>query len=206
MRRRPSRWAEPSTRWSSRASAPSGSRPIRTRRATGIKKRQNSDRGMRRSGSISSPDRRGDPENRDPKSCRVFGQAQAICRGAGPALQARGGTAVGAAPAAVAPRQIPPRSRRRRVGDEVEAGGAERLAAQHARERHPSAGPEAMACEGLVGILRAGRQVSAVQADERRQGQAIGLHRRPGEDLRRARPRSGSRRNLRRRFHRHRFA
>ena len=58
MRRRRSRWVARSIRWSSGASAPSGSRPIRTRRAAGIKRRRNSDRGMRRSGSISSPNRR----------------------------------------------------------------------------------------------------------------------------------------------------
>jgi len=114
---------------------------------------------------------------------------------------------VGAAPAAIAPRQVPSRPRRQRVGHEVEAGRAERLAAQHACERHPSAGPKAMAREGFVGILRAGRQVPAVPADQGRQGELIRLHRRPGEDLRRARPRFSGRRNfgpwnLGRRFHR----
>ena len=103
---------------------------------------------------------------------------------------------VGASPAAIAPRQVPSRPRRQRVGHEVEAGGAERLAAQHPCERHPSAGPKAMAREGLVGILRAGRQVPTVPADQWRQGELVRFHRRPGEDWRRARPRFSGRRNF----------
>ena len=56
------------------------------------------------------------------------------------------------------------------VGDslrhDVEAGGAERMAAEQPRHRHPSAGPQAKAPDRLLGIGRAGRQVPALEADE----------------------------------------
>ena len=55
MRRPRLHSVEPSIRWSSRAWVPSGSRPIRQRRAAGTKGRRSSGRGMHRSGSISSP-------------------------------------------------------------------------------------------------------------------------------------------------------
>jgi len=76
---------------------------------------------------------------------------------------------VDAAPAAVAPGQIPARPRRSRCRNVVEALGAPWVAAREPRQRHPRAGPESKSVERLIGIGRAGRQVPAIVADQRRQ-------------------------------------
>ncbi len=76
---------------------------------------------------------------------------------------------VDAAPAPVAPRQIPSRTRRPRQRHVVDAGCAPGLAAQDPRQRHPSAAPQAEAFDRFVAIDRACRQMPAVVADQRRQ-------------------------------------
>jgi hypothetical protein len=76
---------------------------------------------------------------------------------------------VDATPAAVAPGQIPARPRRSRCRNVVYARRAPGLAAQQPRQRHPSAAPKTKAFDRFVGIGRAGRQMPAVVADQRRQ-------------------------------------
>src|SRR5262245_5807771 len=62
------------------------------------------------------------------------------------------------------------------------------MTAGKACQRHPPAGPETEPGERLVGVVRAGRQVAAMEADQRRERIAVGLDqdtanepRRPGE-------------------------
>src|SRR5262249_60967135 len=67
-------------------------------------------------------------------------------------------------PAAIAPRQIPTGLLRQHGGNNVEAGGAKWMTPTQPGQSHPSPGPQAEASDRLVGILRAGRQMSAVEA------------------------------------------
>src|SRR4051812_37710507 len=76
---------------------------------------------------------------------------------------------VGAPPAAIAPRQIPAGVLRHLLGNEIEAGGSPRMTPGEPRKRHPAAGPEAVPSDRLVGIGRAGRQMPAMKAQERRE-------------------------------------
>src|SRR5262249_15922070 len=55
-----------------------------------------------------------------------------------------------------------------------------------ARQRHPAARPEAEAADGLVGIVRAGRQVPALEADQGRQYVAIETDQALSQEPRRA--------------------
>ena len=89
-------------------------------------------------------------------------------------LQRRGSVAR-ATPAAVAPRRIPVRAGAAPARHAVDARRAPRLAAHQTRERHPATGPQAVAVERLVGIFRAGRQMAAMEADERRERVVIGF-------------------------------
>src|ERR1044072_5240217 len=73
------------------------------------------------------------------------------------------------------PRRIPVCAARRLVRHAVDAGCAPWLAAQQPRKRHPAAGPPAVAVERLVGIFGAGRQMTAMKADQRRERVAIGF-------------------------------
>ncbi len=73
------------------------------------------------------------------------------------------------------PRRVPMCAGRRFIRYAVDAGRAPWLAARQPRERHPAAGPQPVAVERLVGIFRAGRQVAAVEADQRRERVAIGF-------------------------------
>ena len=57
---------------------------------------------------------------------------------------------------------------RQRRGDEIEPGSAPWLAAQKPRQRHPAAGPQAVPLDRLIGIIRAGRQMPAMESDKRR--------------------------------------
>src|SRR5438445_13225431 len=50
------------------------------------------------------------------------------------------------------------------------------MTAGEPRKRHPTSGPQAEPVERLVGIIRAGRQVAAMEADERGERIAIDLH------------------------------
>ena len=50
------------------------------------------------------------------------------------------------------------------------------MTAQQARERHPGAGPQAIAVERLVGIFRAGRQMATMEADQGRERVTVDLH------------------------------
>ena len=91
---------------------------------------------------------------------------------------------VGAVPARVAPGQIPPRLLRQRVGHEIEPTRAPRLAAQQPREGHPAARPKAIAVDRLVGIVRAGRQVPAIETNKRRERVAIDFDQAPAGEAR----------------------
>src|SRR3954454_8961888 len=79
-------------------------------------------------------------------------------------------------PAAVAPGRVPMRALRRSFRNAIDARCAPWLAAQQARQRRPGAGPKPKTIEGLVGILRAGRQMPAMETDQRRQCIPIDLH------------------------------
>src|SRR5690349_9827239 len=76
-------------------------------------------------------------------------------------------------PLAIAPGPVPAGARRRRFGHGIVAGRTEGAAALETRERHPAAGPEAMAADRLLAIAGAGRQIAAVLADEGRQDQLV---------------------------------
>ena len=89
---------------------------------------------------------------------------------------------------ALTPRQRPNRHGRyhrapggRRQRHVVDARRAPGLAAQQPRQRHPAAAPQAETFDRLVAIDRAGRQMPAVVADQRRQRVPIDPdHRAPG--------------------------
>jgi len=76
---------------------------------------------------------------------------------------------VDAAPAPIAPRQIPTRARRRLLRHIVDARCAKGVAAQQPCQRHPSASPQAEPRNRLLTIGRAGWQVTAIVTDKRRQ-------------------------------------
>src|SRR5262249_33655412 len=82
-------------------------------------------------------------------------------------------SSVDAAPTAVPPGQIPRRAGWKVLRYIVDAGRAPGLAAQQSRQRHPSAAPQAEALDRLVAINGAGRQVTAVVADQRRQAMPV---------------------------------
>src|SRR5262245_22378351 len=94
---------------------------------------------------------------------------------------------IGAAPAAVAPRQIPARVIRQRRGHEVEPAGAEGMAATEPRQRHPAASPQTEAADRFIGVIRAGRQMPAVEPAQRGKAVAVDLNESPSEAARRAR-------------------
>lgn len=50
------------------------------------------------------------------------------------------------------------------------------MTAQQSCERHPAAGPESKAGQGFVGIFGTGRQMPAMEPDQRGEGVAINLH------------------------------
>lgn len=52
------------------------------------------------------------------------------------------------------------------------------MTAQQSCERHPAAGPQPMTGQSLVGIFGTGRQMPAMEPDQRRQRVAIDLHQR----------------------------
>ena len=81
---------------------------------------------------------------------------------------------IGSAPTAVAPWQIPVRVGRWRGWDEIEPGGPERVTSAEAGQRHPAARPQAEAADCLLGIGRAGREMAAIEADQRGERIAIG--------------------------------
>src|SRR6185312_11759884 len=89
-----------------------------------------------------------------------------------------------AVPPAIAPGRVPARTLRQPRRHEVEAVGAERLAAQDARQRHPAARPQAEPRDRLVGIIGAAWQVAAARPDQRRQCVTINGHQRVGGDSR----------------------
>jgi len=80
------------------------------------------------------------------------------------------------APASISPRQVPARTARQGLRNEVQSRRPQRMAAAEARERHPPAGPQAEARQRLVGIFRAGRQVAAMVADQRGEGVSVDLY------------------------------
>lgn len=57
--------------------------------------------------------------------------------------------------------------RRHRIRHEIESLGPERMTAKKPSQRHPTAGPQPEAIERLIGIFRTGRQVTALEANER---------------------------------------
>jgi hypothetical protein len=70
-------------------------------------------------------------------------------------------------PASIAPRQIPPATRRHCTRHQVKAARASRVAAAQPRQRHPTAGPQSKSRDRLVGIVRTRRQMAAMHADQR---------------------------------------
>src|SRR5262249_23532462 len=92
------------------------------------------------------------------------------------------GDAVGAAPAAIAPRQIPARAIGQRCRHDVEPAGAKRVTAAEPRECHPAAGPQTEPADRLLGIVRAGRQMPAVEPGQRGEAVAIDLDHSPREE------------------------
>src|SRR4051794_30225000 len=79
-------------------------------------------------------------------------------------------------PPAVAPGRVPMCALPHSFRNAIDARGAPWMATQEARERHPRAGPKPVTVEGLVGKLRAGGQMPAMEADQRRQCVPIDLH------------------------------
>ena len=61
------------------------------------------------------------------------------------------------------------------------------MAAGEPRQRHPPARPQAEAIERLVGVGRAGGQVTAIESDQGREGMAIELDQAARGERRRAR-------------------
>lgn len=80
---------------------------------------------------------------------------------------------VGAAPAGIAPRQVPACRRRKFPRHEVEAGSSPGVASQQTRESHPAARPQAEAADGFARIVRAGWQMPTFRTDQRRNAVAI---------------------------------
>src|SRR6185312_12454381 len=93
------------------------------------------------------------------------------------------------APATVAPRQVPARPRRQRFRHEIEARTAPRMAAQQPCQGHPSAGPEAVTLQCLVAVIGAGRQMAAMESDQRRERVAVHANQRAAAGARRTRER-----------------
>jgi hypothetical protein len=83
--------------------------------------------------------------------------------------------AIGAVPSTVAPGQVPARAIRHRCRYEVEPGGSEGVTATEPRQRHPAAYPQTKTADRLIGVIRAGRQMPAVEPDHRRNGVAVDL-------------------------------
>jgi hypothetical protein len=77
---------------------------------------------------------------------------------------------VDATPTAVSPGQVPDCASGSCLRHVVDAGRAQGMTAQQACQRHPSSAPQAEAFDRFIGIDRAGRQMSAVVTDQRRQG------------------------------------
>src|SRR5262249_9346459 len=90
----------------------------------------------------------------------------------------------GPAPAAVAPGQIPTRAIRQRRRHEVEPGGSEWMAATEPAERHPAAGPQTEAANRLITVIRAGRQMPAVEPAQPGKAVAVDLNESPAEAAR----------------------
>src|SRR5579872_6034961 len=85
----------------------------------------------------------------------------------------------GTAPASVSPWQVPARCGWKSIRYEIEPGRAPRMTAQQTRKRHPSAGPQPEAIKRLIAVLRACRQVPALEADQGRQGVPVKLNKAP---------------------------
>lgn len=76
---------------------------------------------------------------------------------------------VAAGPAAIAPRHIPARARRQFVRDRIKPRRAPGMTTQDAREPDPKPRPKAKPPHGILGVFRAGRQIAALPAHQRRQ-------------------------------------
>ena len=99
---------------------------------------------------------------------------------------------VDAAPASVPPWQVPTRAGRPRRRHVVDAGSAPGLAAQQPRQGHPAATPQSEALDRLVAIDRTGRQMAAIEPDQRRQRVTIDPDQRAAGIARQARDRAGT--------------
>jgi hypothetical protein len=86
---------------------------------------------------------------------------------------------VHAAPATVAPRQIPSATPAKRLRNEVEPRRSEGMTTAQSRQRHPSACPQSEPADRLVGIIGTGRQMPAVRTDQWREHDAIKCDQRP---------------------------
>src|SRR5436309_15770743 len=90
-----------------------------------------------------------------------------------PTAVSASGAAVRSTPAPVAPGQIPARPVRQSVGDEVEPRGSPGMASRQPGERYPGARPKTEALDCLVGVGGAGRQMPAMESDQRGERVAI---------------------------------
>lgn len=83
-------------------------------------------------------------------------------------------------PAAITPGAVPAGIWRQRRRHRIEAAAAPWMAAAQARQPHPAPGPNPVPPDGFVHILRTGRQIAAVPAEDGRKRQLIS----PDEDMR----------------------
>src|SRR5262249_4639745 len=83
--------------------------------------------------------------------------------------------AIGAAPAPVAPGQVPARIIRQGGRYEIEPGRPKGMTAAEPRQRHPAARPQTEAADRLIRVGRAGRQMPAIEPDQCRNAMAVSL-------------------------------
>lgn len=105
---------------------------------------------------------------------RYWARSTGLCGGVW-----RGGNLVHASPLSIAPGEIPAGPRRRVRRHVIEARRAPGVAAQQPCQGHPAPGPQPEAGECLVGVLGAGRDVSAMEPDEWRKGDLVKPHEGP---------------------------
>jgi hypothetical protein len=87
---------------------------------------------------------------------------------------------VRSSPAPVAPWQIPSATRPHATRHEIKAARARWVATAQPRQGDPTAGPQSKSCDRLVGVIRTGRQVSTMHADQWRKRIAVERDHAPG--------------------------
>src|SRR6516162_432678 len=88
-------------------------------------------------------------------------------------------------PAPIAPWTRPGGAGGGPTGRRIVARAAPRVATADSRRSHPGAGPKAVPLDRLVGIGRAGRQVSALPANQARERELVETDQRVGGSARR---------------------